>query len=175
MPNVRGFSRLAGVLALVVAASGGLRAQTPSDAERKALASALSGAKVTLEQGLAAAAAKNGRPISAKFELEDGKLQLSVYTVQGSSYWEVIVDHVTGKVAKSEEIKEGDDLTNAKAQAEVTRSAKVSLRDAVAGAVKANAGSRAVSIFPQINDGSPSAEVALMRGEDRKVVTESLE
>jgi len=39
------------------------------------------GARVPLERGLAASAG-HGRPISAKFEMEQGKLQLSVYTIK---------------------------------------------------------------------------------------------
>jgi uncharacterized membrane protein YkoI len=56
-------------------------------------------AKVTLQQALTAAA-QQGRPISAKFEVEDGKLQLSVYTAKDGKFSEVIVNHATGKVAK---------------------------------------------------------------------------
>jgi hypothetical protein len=37
---------------------------------------------------------------------------------KGTDYSEVVVDHNTGKVAKSEAITTGDDLTAAKAQAE---------------------------------------------------------
>ena len=44
-----------------------------------ALIKSMGSAKVTLQQGLAAAA-QQGQPISGKFELEDGKLQLSVYS-----------------------------------------------------------------------------------------------
>jgi hypothetical protein len=42
---------------------------------------------VTLEQGLATSK-KNGKPLSAKFEIENGKLQLSIYTVRdGNKYF----------------------------------------------------------------------------------------
>jgi len=41
-------------------------------------------AKVSLADGLEAATSE-GRPISAKFEVENGKLQLSVYTAKGES------------------------------------------------------------------------------------------
>src|ERR1700694_3185260 len=44
----------------------------------------MKGAKVQLSQGLAASASK-GTPISGKFEVEDGKLQLSVYTAEGTN------------------------------------------------------------------------------------------
>ena len=56
-----------------------------------ALIKALGSAKVSLQQGLTASQ-KEGQPISAKFELEDGKLQLSVYTAKDGKYSEVIVD-----------------------------------------------------------------------------------
>lgn len=161
------------VAVLAVGMTGRSSAQTPGDKERAELGSALGGAKVSLEQGLAAAA-KSGTPISAKFEVEDGKLQLSVYVAKGKAFSEVIVDHVSGKVAKSEAITKGEDLKSATAQADVMSRATVSLREAAGRAVKANTGYRAVSAFPVINDGSPTAEVALMKGAERKVVTESL-
>jgi hypothetical protein len=53
-------------------------AESP-DKERAELAKALAGAKVSLGTGIAAATTV-GKPISSKFEAEDGKLQLSVYT-----------------------------------------------------------------------------------------------
>src|SRR2546427_6389404 len=74
----------------------------------------LEGAKVSLEKGLAAAQQK-GKPISGKFEMEDGKFQLSVYTASKGKFWEVIIDHISGKVSKNEESKEGEDLSAAKA------------------------------------------------------------
>jgi hypothetical protein len=159
---------------LTVTLAGAIHGQSPTEKERKELASHLESARVTLEQGLAAAEA-HGRPISAKFEVEDGKLRLSVYTEKGDAFTELIVDHTTGKVAKTEVIKEGEDLRNARAQADATSSAKLSLRDAASRAVKANAGYRAVSVMPQLNDGSPSVDVALMKGDEHRVVTESLQ
>jgi hypothetical protein len=47
------------------------------DQEQAELANALSEAKVSLQQGLVASESE-GQPISGKFEVEDGKLQLSV-------------------------------------------------------------------------------------------------
>ena len=83
-------------------AAAALVCTTPVRAEgdKSALAAQMKGAKVPLSQGLAASASK-GKPISAKFEVEDGKLQLSVYTAEGTNYSEVIVDHKTGKVKES--------------------------------------------------------------------------
>src|SRR5215813_7391565 len=94
--------------------------------ESAELAQALKGAKVSLKQGLVASAPK-GKPISGKFEVEDGKLQLSVYTAKGGAFSEVLVDPKTGKVAKVEAIEGGEDLTAAKAQADVMAKAKKAL------------------------------------------------
>ena len=78
-------------------------------ADQAALIKALDGAKVSLQQGLAAAQRK-GQPISGKFQVEDGKFQLSVYTANKGQFSEVLVDYSTGKVAKSEPITQGGDL-----------------------------------------------------------------
>jgi hypothetical protein len=60
-------------------------------------------ASATLQGGLKASEAQ-GTPISAKFEIEDGKLQLSVYTIKGSDFIEVVADPNTGAMAKAEKI-----------------------------------------------------------------------
>src|SRR5262245_9942722 len=113
---------LAILLAWLVVISTGWT-QTPGDAQ---LANALKGAAFPLERGLTASA-KQGTPMSAKYEMEEGKRQLSVYTMKGDTFSEVIVDHKTGKVAKTEAITQGDDLTHAKAQSEAMGKAKRSL------------------------------------------------
>src|SRR5512135_3203167 len=61
----------------------------------------LKDAKVSLEDALKASEAQ-GTPISAKYEVEKGKLQLSVYTAKGDQFSEHLVDYRTGKVAKTE-------------------------------------------------------------------------
>jgi hypothetical protein len=135
---------------------------------------ALQGAKVSLEKGLGAAQ-KNGKPISGKFEVEDGALQLSTYTASKGKYSEVIVDHKTGKIARTEEIKEGDDLTHATAQDKAMSAAKTSLRSAVSKAVASNKGYRAVSAVPSLNDGKPIATIVLQNAKGTKTVTEKLD
>ena len=71
--------------------------------ERAELAKALSGAKVTLHSGLQTSASQ-GKPISAKFEVEGGKLQLSIYTLKGDGFSEVVINAASGKVDKAETI-----------------------------------------------------------------------
>ena len=140
--------------------------------EKADLAGKMKEAKVSLEKGIAASAS-SGTPISAKYEVEEGKLQLSVYTAKGDSFSEVIVDHKTGKVAKSEPITGGDDLSAAKAQNEAMSKAKTSLQAAVAKAVKANKGYKAVSAVPSMKDSHPVADVTLMKGADSKTISAS--
>ena len=150
-------------------------AQTSQDKEHAELAKALKDAKIPLQRGLTASA-KEGKPISAKYEVEDGKLQLSVYTMKGGDkFSEVIVDHKTGKVAKADPITKDDDLAHAKAQSEAMAKAKRSLDAAASEAVKENKGYRVVSVMPALKDGHPVADVTLVRGEEWKTVSEKLD
>ena len=151
-----------------------LCAQEGAEKEHAELAKALGSAKVSLRAGLTASAT-TGKPISAKFEVEDGKLQLSVYTEKDGKFSEVVVDHQSGKIAKSEAITEGEDLAAAKAQSAVMAKAKLSLGKAVAKAVAAHNGFRAVSVSPSPKGGRAVAEVVLVKGDEWKTVTEPLE
>jgi hypothetical protein len=144
-------------------------------AEEKGVAwTTLQSAKISLEKGFAAAQAR-GKPISGKFEMEDGKLQLSVYTAGQGKFWEVIVDHSTGKISKTEEIKEGEDLSAAKAQSEAMARARKSLQAAVDNALSANAGYRAVSAVPELKGGKAVAAVVLENAAGTRTVSESLD
>ena len=139
-----------------------------------ALAKALGEASVSLDQGLKASESE-GKPISGKYELEDGALQLSVYTTKGDQFSEVIVDHKTGAIKKAEKITDPDDLKNAKEQSEAMANARLSLEKAVADATAANAGYSAVSVVPTLDGGKPVANITLMKGEDIKKVTAKLD
>jgi len=109
------------------------------------LAKALGAARISLQTGLTASA-RAGTPISAKYEVEDGQLQLSVYTMKGP-----------------------------KAQSEVMAKAKRSLRAATDQATKENKGYRVVSVVPALKDGHPVAEVTMVRGREFKAVSEKLD
>ncbi len=149
-------------------------AQNYGDKEHVELAKAMKEAKISLQRGLTASA-KEGRPISAKYELEEGKLQLSVYTMKGDSFSEVIIDHKTGKIAKAEPITHDDDLKAAQAQREAMAKAKRSLDAAASDAVKENKGFSAVSVMPAIKDGHPVADVTLVKGAEWKTFSEKLD
>jgi hypothetical protein len=162
-------------IALVWLVGGQLNAAEKSeDKEHAELAKALKSAKVSLEKGLSASESQ-GKPISGKYEVEDGKLQLSVYTMKGDKFSEVIVDHKSGKVAKTEAITSADDLKAAKAQKDAMAKVKSSLRAATEKAVKENNGYRAVSIIPSLKEGHPVADVTLVKGEEFKTVSEKLD
>lgn len=161
-----------------VVASLCIVANLPSLAAEKenpaALAKALSEASVLLDQGLKASE-REGKPISGKYELHNGALQLSVYTMKGDKFSEVIVDHKTGSIKKSEAITDAGDLKHAREQNMAMAKAKLSLDNVVQSAVKANSGFRAVSAMPMLKSGQPVAEVTLMKGADAKKVTEKLD
>ena len=95
-----------------------------AEADEAALAAALKNASATLQGGLKASEAQ-GTPISAKFEIEDGKLQLSVYTMKGNDFMEVVADPNTGAIAKSEKITDAGDLKEAAEQKAAMAKAKV--------------------------------------------------
>jgi hypothetical protein len=163
-----------GVLLASILAMPEVGAQTDTEKERAELAKAMKDAKVPLQKGVSASA-KHRKPISAKYELEDGKLQLSVYTMKGDAFSEVIVNHSTGKVAKAEPITGGEDLTAAKTYSEAMAKAKRSLQAVADAAIKSNKGYRAVSIVPSLKDGHPIAEVTLLKGTEWKTVSEKLD
>jgi hypothetical protein len=168
-------ARLPLVSSLVLLLGSGLGwAGQYDEKERAELVHALKGVKVSLKQGLVASASK-GKPISGKFEVEDGKLQLSFYTAKGGEFSEVLVDPKNGRVGKVEKIEAGEDLTAAKAQADAMTKAKTALGAAVDAAVKKNPGFRPVSVIPSLKDGHPVADVTLLKGDELTIASERLD
>src|SRR5262245_35178202 len=169
-------ARLA-LLAAAIAISSSVSMSARAEENEKnlsMLAAALKDTKVNLGDGLKASE-REGKPVSAKFEIDDGKLQLSVYTMKADGFSEVVIDPATGAIAKAEKITEAEDLEAATAQKAAMEKATTSLLAATEKAVKANAGYRAVSIVPETKDGHPTAEVTLLQGETVKKVAEKLD
>ena len=171
MKPIKSLLLIVAVFSIFSAGVGGLRAE---EGDPAALAAALKNTKVTLQQGLKASQ-RQGKPISAKFEIEKGQLQLSVYTQKGKEFFEVIVDPKTGAVAKAEKISDAGDYKEATEQSAAMAKAKVSLLAAADTAAKANPGSRAVGITPELKDGHPTAEVNLLQGTTFKKVAAKLD
>jgi hypothetical protein len=163
---------LAAFLLTSIALSSTTRADEA--AEQAAVAKQLPSVKVTLQQGLTAAAAE-GRPISGKFEVDEGHFQLSIYTLQGKKFSEVVVDHQIGKVAKVEPITGGEDLAEAKSQAAAIAGKSGSLSAALNKAEKGLLGSRAVSVTPELKDGHSVAVVSLLKDGKYTSASEPLE
>ena len=169
-------SRAAQLVFLIAAIGFWTTKATPVRAEGDpaTLAAALKGATATLQGGLKASE-REGTPISAKFEIEDGKLQLSVYTMKDNNFTEVVADPKAGAIAEAEKITEAEDLKAATEQRASMAKAKATLLDAAETAVKANPGFQAVSIYPQLQNGRAVAEVTLLQGTTFKKVTEKLD
>jgi hypothetical protein len=170
-------SKTVRLLSLIAAVGFWSAALAPAWAEAddpKALAAALKDATATLQGGLKASEPQ-GTPISAKFEIEDGKLQLSIYTMKGNDFMEVVADPKSGAIATAEKITDADDLKAAASQKAAMAKAKVPLLTAAETAVKANSGSQAVSIYPQLQGSDPVAEVTLLQGMTFKEVMEKLD
>ena len=165
-------------LMLVLAAVGLFSAPVvlvrAEDTDPAALAKALKDTTVTLQDGLKASE-REGKPISGKFEIEHDSLQLSVYTLKGNDFIEVVANPKTGTVAKAEKITDADDLKAAAVQKAAIDKATVSLLAAADAAARANAGLRAVSVYPELRNGHPVAEVTLLQGTALKKVTEKLD
>jgi hypothetical protein len=142
------------------------------------LAEALGSAKVSLQQGFTASE-REGQPISGKFEIDGGKLQLSVYTAKEGKFFEVIIDHVTGNIAKVEPITEGEDLTHAKAQKAAMDRTKVKLADAATKAKGQAKGQVAevivVSAVPDLKNDRPEVAVVLVQGKRFSTASEPLD
>src|SRR5712672_2069860 len=128
-----GGATVLGLAALVgFADQNAIFADDDDDEGQEKLIKLLDTAKINLQQGLAASQ-QQGKPISAKFEVDDGKLQLSVYTAK------------EGKVLRAEPITEGDDLTAATEQSAAVANAKTSLQAVVDKTIAQSANTRAVS------------------------------
>src|SRR6516164_3738152 len=158
----------------VIGAAASAAGSEEDEASGVAVAKYLPTAKVTLQQGLTAAESQ-GKPISGKFEVDEGHFQLSVYTAKSGKFSEVVIDPATGAVTKTEAITEGDDLAEAKAQNAASSKATKSLKAAAQQAEKDSPGFHAVSITPKLENGRAVADVDLVKGTVHKAATTSLD
>jgi hypothetical protein len=141
---------------------------------RETLARELRNAWLPLEGGMVVSRSE-GTPISAKYEIDNGTFQLSVYTLQGDRFSEVIVDYSVGTLMKVDGITDSGDLAAAQSQKEIMARATRTLEAATAEVVRTNPGYRAVSAMPGLHDGRPVAEIILVNGTDWRTVVGSLD
>jgi hypothetical protein len=148
-----------------------------------ALLALLPSAKVDLARGIARAEAQGGRAISAKFELEDGKLSLSVYTAKKGI--EVDAEHnvlaeLSGDPTQSEwtpkeqVFADAKHLTRASYHLTLVQRSKTSLTAVIAKALAKQPG-QVYSVEPAIHERSPIFHVliATAGGGHAKVDVES--
>jgi len=140
-----------------------------------ALANILKTKMTVLPQALSVSEAE-GQPLSAKFEMEGGHLQLVVYATKDGKFVKIIVEPATGMIARVEALPE-DKIGDAKAQSTVLTKAKIGLKDVVHVAMQ-DRGMRAVSVMPDMKDGHPVAAVSVLmggHGNELKTVSEPMD
>ena len=161
-------------VALVLVVVGFSSAAMAEDVQdHAALAAALEHVKSTLEDGLRAGE-RIGKPISAKFLLEHGTIQLSVWVTREDGFAEFIIYPAIRTFSSNFDFRYPDKLEAATAQKLAMDKATVSLLSATADAVKANHGLRAISARPMLLNGNPIAVVTLLDANASKSVTEKL-
>ncbi len=149
-----------GILGLKTAMAEDMDEYQASDALLKALPSS----KHTLADGISQAAQGGEKAVSAKFEMDDGKLSLSVYTADAANntFKEVAGDAEAATWSpQAEVIKEGEDLQNAKEQLKVLTGSKFSLLDFIAKAQKDQPGT-VLSAIPEVEGGKSVCEVRIV-------------
>jgi hypothetical protein len=126
-----------------------------------ALWAALEDAGTALEAGLIAAE-QRGRPVSARFDMEDGDLELVVDIATDDGLYQMAVDPNIAAVLWAERISSSDDLADATAQKAAIERAKLSLLSVVQQTLREHQVARAVDVTPELRDGHPVAVITLL-------------
>lgn len=160
--------RSAMLMSLVIALAGFLAPAKAEDAkETQALLGELGKAKVSLRDGVRQAAHDGAAPISAKFELEDGKLSLSVYTAEKGLKVDPeknILQELSGSpeqdrwTPNAEVFKDVEHVARSSEQLTLMALGKASLVDIIERTQKAQPGT-VFSVRPVIRNHRPAAEV----------------
>jgi uncharacterized membrane protein YkoI len=151
-----------------------LRAEESSDS---ALLASLSQSKHSLTEGIAQAEKQNGAAISAKFEVEDGKFWLSVYTAKSglkndAEHNQLIELKGEANAATwtpaTEVFEDKKHLTRSAMQLTLVQTSKLSLIDAIKKAGTAQAGT-VYSAIPAVKDGNPVFNVKVATADGKSV------
>jgi uncharacterized membrane protein YkoI len=139
------FAKTTGVAAIVAAAVLAVVSSFPAsaggyDQSEQALTARLKESKISLADGIRQAEKQYGLAISAKFELEDGALNLSVYNAKdgrGKDAEHNVLTEAAGDASKSpwspklEVFADKEHLTRSATQLTLVQTAKIGLADAV--------------------------------------------
>jgi len=165
------FMALSGILGTPSA-----RAEDSKDAQ--ALIEALGNSKVSLLDGVRQAASGGAVPISAKFELEDGKLSLSVYTAEKGLAVppeQNVLEELSGSpeekwTPKVEVFKDVPHVARSSEQLTLMALGKSSLADTIARVQKTQPGT-VFSATPIIRNHKPAMEILVAdQGKVRKLI-----
>ena len=158
------------VIAFGLAVLGSSSAAWSEDANQAALIKALSGAKHSLLQGIAQVAKGTEVPIEAKYEMEDGKLMLSIYTsakgfdtaAEDNSFNEYIGDATTTTWAPKKEVFA--DLKHIARSAQYHALLSMTKTTLPTIIQKASAQGTVLSVKEKIRSGKPVFEVMVVQG-----------
>ncbi|MDB5905672.1 MAG: hypothetical protein JWM26_4550 [Betaproteobacteria bacterium] len=153
-------------------------AQAEDTHDMKPLVDALSKSKLTLLEGFRQAEKRHGAVISGKFEMEDGKLSLSVYTAEKGlnvPAEQNVLEELSGSPEdkwepKVEVFKDVEHISRSAEQLALVALGRTSLVDLVARVQKAQGGT-VFSVKPMIKNHKPVAEVLVAnKGKVTKLV-----
>ena len=152
--------------AIALVAMFPLSANADESKDTQALVAALAKSKLTLSEGMRQATKSPAVPISAKFELEDGKLSLSVYTAGKGLAVEPeknVLQELSGSPEdkwepKVEVFKDVPHVARSSEQLTLMALGKSSLTDIIARVEKTQQG-KVFSVTPTIRNHKPVAEV----------------
>lgn len=168
------FRRLTRGLSLTFLTSAMLCAAEGGD---QGLLTRLKQSKHSLADGIAQAEKENGAAISAKFEIEDGKLLLSVYTAKSglpSDAEHNALIELNGEATNAawqpavEVFEDKKHLTRSAMQLTLVQTSKLSLAEAVKKAEVAQPGT-VYSAIPSVKDGNPVFDVKVATADGKSV------
>jgi hypothetical protein len=158
------------VLALGLTTLGSGTGARAEDANQAALIKALGGAKHSLLQGIAQVAKGTEVPIEAKYEMEDGKLMLSIYTsakgfdtaAEDNSFNEYIGEATTATWSPKKEVFA--DLKHIARSAQYHALLSMTKTDVPMIIRKASAQGTVLSVKEKVRGGKPVFEVMVVEG-----------
>src|SRR5215210_1445298 len=163
---------------MLIAFIGSTGVQAEDAHDMKPLVDSLSKSKLTLLDGFRQAAKSHGAVISGKFEMEDGKLSLSVYTAEKGlnvPAEQNVLEELSGSPEdkwepKVEVFKDVEHISRSAEQLAIVALGRTSLVDLVARVQKAQGGT-VFSVKPMIKNHKPVAEVLVAnKGKVTKLV-----
>jgi hypothetical protein len=140
-----------------------------ANSNRDALARAVASTTLSFE-AILSTSERYGTPLAAEFEIEDGRVQVSVIVIKGDAFIEVTADPWTGRIVNVETITEKDSVAEAAEYQKAMQGATKSLRATVVDGVQANAGYRAIRAEPVLENGHPILEITLVKGLEFKTI-----